>query len=254
MRKRFLGVVLLFPLAASAGPRCEASAPRNLDLDLAGIGQVVFEVGPHDLTLTASANAVPAIKGTACASSNALLETVTLSQRRDGNTLTVTLDKTGNNGFSLLGRRYAYLDLAVTLPDTLPVRIRLGSGDVAVSGGPQLDLGVGSGDAEVRDVRGAVSARVGSGDLVLERIGSLHVGSIGSGDVTARRIAGDTKIDSIGSGDADLDEVGGNVDVGSLGSGDLDVRNVRGNLRVRSIGSGDVEHSAIHGSVELPDA
>ena len=40
-----------------ATTNCPHSQPRNLQLDLAGVKAVVFDIGPHDLQVNASPNA-----------------------------------------------------------------------------------------------------------------------------------------------------------------------------------------------------
>ncbi len=254
MRKSIVGCLLLLPLAAFARDGCEHSRPLDLALDLDGIDTVVFEVGPHDLTLDAAADAASRLQGRACASSEARLDQLSVTQQRIGDHLVVSMEREDNTSiFSLFRSRHAYLELQATLPDDIAVELEVGSGDAAVSGVAELSVDVGSGDAIVRQVPGSVTASVGSGDIELDRIGSLGVGSIGSGDLEGRRIEGDASIGSIGSGDAELGDIGGNVEVGSIGSGDLDVDTIRGNLRVRSIGSGDVDHTDIDGQVDLPE-
>src|SRR3546814_7981172 len=58
MRKQalILGALLLLPLAANAADQhCEHSQPRNLQLDMAGVKTVVFEIGANDLDVRAVA-------------------------------------------------------------------------------------------------------------------------------------------------------------------------------------------------------
>jgi len=273
MRKTILiASLLLLPLAALAQePQCKHSQPRDLQLDLAGIKTVMFEIGPHDLKIDARPGAKAGVQGRACASDAGDLDRLKLSQHKSGDTLVVRAEREDRSlGFSF-GNRYAYLKLEASLPDTVPVQLKVGSGDAVVTGVPVLEIGVGSGDVAARRIRGLVTASVGSGDIKLEDIGSLQVSSIGSGDITAKQVRGgvkvgsigsgefdldgaqgDVEIGSIGSGDADVRNVTGNVSLGSLGSGDFDARGVRGDLTVRSKGSGDIGHSGIGGKVQLP--
>ncbi len=58
---------LLLPFAAHANDRCEHSQPRNLQLDLAGVTAVVFDIDGNDLDVRASANATGKVDGQACA-------------------------------------------------------------------------------------------------------------------------------------------------------------------------------------------
>lgn len=53
MKSLILVSLLLLPLAAQADKRCAQSQPRNLQLDLAGVKTVIFDVGASDLDLHA---------------------------------------------------------------------------------------------------------------------------------------------------------------------------------------------------------
>ena len=57
MRRLFIAAVLLAPFAASAASPCKYEAPRNLQLDLAGVRAVQIELHSQDLHLTGSASA-----------------------------------------------------------------------------------------------------------------------------------------------------------------------------------------------------
>ena len=269
--KTALAVLLcLFPLAGFAQQRCAHSQPHELAIDTAGAKRIMFDIGPHKLRLQGAPGPAHRITGRACASSQGDLERLSVVQELRGDTLHVTLRREDRRGLSI-GDRYAYLTLEGTVPADLLVQLRVGSGDAWLTGVASASADVGSGDVELRAVRGPVTVKVGSGDAAIHDVGALHVlslgsgdievtgvrgdvevGSIGSGDFVLRGATGNVDIGSIGSGDATLVDVTGNVGAGSIGSGDLDVRNVRGNLSVRSKGSGDVAHRDVAGTVELP--
>lgn len=270
MRKTFALCALLLPGLAMADD-CKYSEPRELALDLSGIKAVLLDVQQNNIQLTGAAGGGYALRGRACASDADMLKELTLRQRRDGDTLVVTLKHEGKIHGISAGNRYAYLNVAGSIPANLPVQLQLGSGDAEISGVASLDAKVGSGDLHAHDLRGAVSATVGSGDIDLRNVGSVALPTLGSGDVTARQVGGDVRIGtvgsgdlsvhgvrgavqigSIGSGDAQLREVAGNVTVQSVGSGDLEVGGVGGNLSVERVGSGDVRHSGVRGSVSIP--
>lgn len=274
MPHRLLVSLLLFaPLLASARDRaCEHAQPRDLKLDVdASITTVVFDVGSQRLDIVASPGAPAAIQGSACASDAKALELLKLEQRKSGGKLYVTARRHGPSMGLFTSRTYAYMTLSATLPDSVAVQLKVGSGDASVSGSPVLSIDVGSGNVEASAIRGLVAAKVGSGDIELQDVGKLQVISIGSGDLSARRIGGDVEVDNIGSGDLDLRnvrgkvhigslgsgdaslaEVGGAVTLGSLGSGDLDVASAA-SLQVRSQGSGTVHHRNIGGEVSYPE-
>ncbi|WP_305804911.1 DUF4097 family beta strand repeat-containing protein [Stenotrophomonas sp. YIM B06876] len=263
--------LLLLPASAFAAPQCKHSQPKALDLDLAGAKAVVFEVNSHDLHLTATPGAPAHLSGRACASTTDLLAKLTVSQQRVGDKLVVQL-KRESKGLSLdFGSSYAYLDISGTLPDTILVQLKVGSGDATLAGAGSMSADVGSGDVTARNIKGPVTAAVGSGDIDFTDIGPLHVlsigsgdvkvdgvrgaakiGSVGSGDLKLRNVQGDVAIDSLGSGDIEVATVRGNVTLGSIGSGDFDVRNAGGNLTVGRSGSGSIRHAGVGGTVELP--
>ncbi len=259
------------PLLAHAADEahCKFSEPRKLDLDLAGVKSVLFKVGSNDLKLKASAGASGALSGRACAASQDRLKDLTLTQQRQGDKLVVSLAEDRPLRFSM-GESYTYLDITGTVPADVLVQLDVGSGDATLDGARAASADVGSGDVELRDIAGPVTAKVNSGDLKLHGAGSLRLLSIGSGDVEGDRIGGAVEVGDIGSGDLTLRQTGavtvksigsgdvglrgvsGNVEVGSIGSGDLRVDDVRGNFTVHSVGSGDVDTGHVSGTVSVP--
>lgn len=237
-------------IAQADDSRCRHSEPRQLQLELEGVREVAFDVGPHTLRLEGSAAGAGALEGQACASSAAELARLKIEQSREGDRLTVRLEREDRTGWSL-GERYAWFDLRGSVPDDVRVELSVGSGDVRAAGLSELGLTVGSGDADARRIDGKVDARVGSGDIVLADIGALDVGSIGSGDLEARGIRGDARVGSVGSGDLELRDVGGNVDIGSVGSGDAGLARIAGNVEVGSVGSGDVAINGVDGDLRV---
>ena len=253
MRRLILAVLLLVPCATFAAS-CKYEAPRSLRLDLAGVRGVQIDVNNQSLHLTGSTSASGLVlDGRACASEQAALADLTVTQRREGDQLVLELAAGGNYRMSsLFGSSYDSLKVNVQLPASLPVTLRVGSGDATVSGVRQLQGQVGSGDLHVSRVAEKFAASVGSGDIDASDIGSLQLGSVGSGDFKAHGITGDASIGSIGSGDVTLRQVGGSVHADTLGSGDLSVSDVGGDFSLRAKGSGDVSHSAVKGKLSVP--
>lgn len=270
--KPFLFALALLPAGAfAAEEHCKFSEPKALELELGDAKAVVFEVNSHDLRLVASPGARAAVSGRACASTQDLLRQLSVSQQKVGDKLVVRLERQSQGlNFNFSGSTYAYLDVSGTLPDTILVQLKVGSGDASLTGAHSMSADVGSGDVVARDIKGLATAAVGSGDIELSTISALHVVSIGSGDVKVDGVRGDARVGSIGSGDLELRNVQGAVSIDSVGSGDVDVRDVRGAVSVGSLGSGDVEvrnaaslqvrrtgsgsvnHSGIAGTVDLP--
>lgn len=262
MRKSLFPLLFLLPAAAFAtSPECQHSQSRDLQLDLSGVKAVVFDIGPHELKLDSAPGADSEIHGHACASAENLLEKLKLTQEKINGKLIVRayqegirngeFKDAGELGDYLFKNKYAHLKLTATLPDNIPVQLKVGSGDAIVTGASILSADVGSGNVEAKRIRGLVAAKVGSGDILLEEIGSLQVISVGSGDLVAERIRGSVKVGDIGSGDFSLKGAAGNVEIGSIGSGDAEIRDVSGNLSVDSLGSGDIDASGIRGDFSL---
>jgi hypothetical protein len=268
-RPALLLTLALLPTLAAANTPCRYSADRNFDVPAAGLATPAFDMGSNDVVLEGvDGLASVEVRGRACASDSAWVESLTVDQRTSGDTLTIT-PHSGHDFGNWSGMNYAYVVLHVRAPSKLVARIRGDSGDAEVSGVASLDfetssgdllvhhvpgtvglelssgdargddLGivevrrVSSGDITLRDVHGPIDvARVGSGDLRFSRVGSVSIGSVGSGDVDVSDAGGDVSVDSIGSGDISVDGIAGAFHVGSKGSGDVHYRNVRGKVTV----------------------
>lgn len=268
---------LALPTLAHAD-NCRFQAPRNANLDLAGVHTLVIQVHHHQVHLqglhvTGSQAQAGHISGRACAVSADLLPNLQLTQRREGDRLIVEATDRTPRGRTLVlfGNDYHYLDLQIQAPASLAVEVEVGSGDAAVVDVAALKATVGSGDLDVRGVQGRFEASVNSGDIKARGIGDAQLGSVGSGDLTiehvrgavavdhvgsgnfsASDVQGDVRIGHIGSGDASAHAIGGSVVVESVGSGDLQVKDVRHDLRVAQLGSGAIEHTGVAGKVTIP--
>jgi hypothetical protein len=254
MRVLALLPLILLPFAAHAAEEhCQFQAPRSLDADLRGVTGVTVEVHSHDLRVDASGTGPAlALRGRACASAQDLADALTVTQRREGSQLIITLGENARINWTS-GSHYAYLKVAVKMPANVPVVVHVGSGDAETHGVASLDAEVGSGDLNAYDTVGAVKAHVGSGDVTVKGAASVEIPSVGSGDAKLSKIAGAVRVGSIGSGDLDAEDIGGNVDIGTLGSGDVKVDGVKGSLTVQTKGSGEVEHRNVGGKVSVPD-
>lgn len=253
MHRVFLPLLLLVPLAAHAGDRCAFQAPRHLSADLAGVRSVRVEVNSYSLHLSGSDGAKGlSLDGRACASSQSLLDTLTVSQHREGDQLVVELGGERHFGIALFGSSMSDLNVTIRLPSSVPVQVEVGSGDADVTGVAQLDGHVGSGDLHAHRIAGRFASSVGSGDVDADEVGSLDLGSVGSGDFKLSGIKGDARVGSIGSGDVSLSHVGGNVQADTLGSGDLSVDDVAGDFQLGAKGSGDVNQHGVKGKVSVP--
>lgn len=277
MRRNLLSIALL--LAASPalawGDDCEFTAKREIALDTKGLERLAVIAAAGDLDIRGEAGLTRATaSGTACASTQALLDAVQLVQgggngpEADGSTIRVV---TPEGGWSW-GDTYAYLDLAVRVPTTLALDVQDSSGDVAVENVAALNVRDSSGDLEIRGVRGAIRIDDSSGDVDVRDAGSVVVGDDSSGDLEFSNIAGDAVVQSDSSGDIDFADIRGNarVDVDSSGdivfervqgsasvendsSGSIRADVVGGDFIVRNDGSGGISHSDVAGRVDVPE-
>lgn len=269
----FLSVLL--PSAALADD-CAFRAERRLDIDAANLATLKLDTGAGDLDV----KGVPGlarieIRGKACASDEATLAELQLTQRRQGDVATAaTVIPDSGGGLKLFGSRYAYIDVEVRMPPALKLELRDSSGDVEIAGLRNgLDLTDSSGDIGLRDLGGAVRISDTSGDIEADGIeGSITVDSDSSGDVEIRNVRGDAyvrndssgdlefhhvggraRVDHDSSGDIVFDDIGGDAGVGTDSSGDIRADRVRGDFTVESKANVDgIHYSDVGGKISLP--
>ena len=250
MHKIIIALLLgTLPLAAGAS-ECRYSAPRNADLDAAGLNSLLLKLGSTDLDI----QSVPGlskveVRGTACASDASWLKDVQLDANRSGDrAMVVVQDNRHGNTFTLFGSTYAYLQLQVRVPASLAINIASGSGDVKASGLASLDFSSGSGDLQTDHIAGALTLKLGSADVKAQQVGSVNLRETGSGDVHVDGVHGDVQADHSGSGELTFSNVGGTVNVGATGSGDVTLNNIGRDAKVGSTGSGDVNANGVGGN------
>ena len=265
----------LLAFASVAGAEeCRYSAPRNADIDAAGLHSLLLRLGSSDLDIQAvqGLNKIE-VRGTACASDQSWLKDLQVSTGRSGDQAMVDAEHhTDTSIFNLFGSSYAYLKLQVRVPVALAVQVHSGSGDVQAKNLASLDFSSGSGDLIADHINGALVLQLGSADVRANDVGSVMLNGTGSGDVHVMGVRGDARADHSGSGDLDFSNVHGSVrigstgsgdvtmtdvgrdaEVGSTGSGDVTARGVGGNFTVRSTGSGDVRYHDVKGKVDVPN-
>lgn len=97
----------------------------------------------------------------------------------------------------------------------------------------------GSGDQDIRDLKGHIELESGSGDLRLARLTGEMRFHTGSGNIQAAKLSGPIYARA-GSGDLEFEETGlGDADI-ETGSGNIHLNGLAGGLRA-SAGSGDIE-------------
>ena len=127
----------------------------------------------------------------------------------------------------------ARLDFEVGVPENLPVVVRDGSGEARIENVASAEIVDGSGELEIRGIRG-----------------NLEV-TDGSGQIDIRDVGGNVTIDD-GSGSIEVSHVGGSVIVRVDGSGGIDVDDVKGDFIVERDGSGGVDFQRVKGKVSIP--
>ena len=275
MRSKYVLMLLaLAPVSALAwGDDCKFTADRAAGIDARGVDKVVIRAGAGDMKVVGRGTAVRVeARGTACAAKQELLDQVQLSVRREGNTVIVETnlpqDKAG--GWSFGDNEYAYIDVGIALPSSIPVEAIDSSGDAEFEDLKALTLQDSSGDLEVRRIAGLADISDSSGDIDVEAAGSVTLRD-SSGDIEVDEVRGDVEVllDSSGdirianvngsarvrqdsSGNLRFEQVKGNVDVDSDSSGDIYAGRVTGNFTVTEDSSGSIEHESIGGYVQVP--
>ena len=123
------------------------------------------------------------------------------------------------------------INLVVTVPSTMHLRVDDGSGSI-----------------EVSDVHGDIRIDDGSGSVVMTDVGGEIVIEDGSGSLTIQSAGGDVSIND-GSGSITVQGAAGSVTVDD-GSGSIDVSDVEEDLIIVDDGSGGLDFSNIGGRVE----
>jgi hypothetical protein len=135
-------------------------------------------------------------------------------------------------------KRNVTIDYTIVVPAETELRGAVGSGELDVRGirGPAR-LIAGSGNITAQQIGNDTHATAGSGDIKLSDIGGDVEALAGSGDLEMRNINGEVRAHT-GSGDITIEHPTGPVVVGA-GSGDISLRDLAGDVRVRT-GSGDI--------------
>lgn len=276
MRSRiWLLLLALGPATALAwGDDCKFRADRAGGIDAKGIEKVVIRAGAGDMKIVGRSNAVRVeARGTACAGKQELLDASQINVRREGNVVYVetTLPQNNDGNWNWGKDSYAYIDVGIALPSSIPVEATDSSGDTVVEDLAALTIQDSSGDLEIARVAGLVDVTDSSGDLDIDDAGSARVRD-SSGDIDVGKVREGVEITSDSSGDIHIAQVGGNVRIAQDSSGGIRVEDVKGNVNVDSdssgdiyaghVGgdftvsedsSGDIDHDSVGGKVTIPD-
>jgi hypothetical protein len=260
MRSHSRVTTLAIVSALVAAPGLEAqsrghvTAPRSARLNAAGARMARIEARAGTLRVEGRAGLTEIqARGTARASSRALLEQVRLTAERRGDVAYVIVDIPELRGDWNDDDEHASLDLIVEVPKTLALDVEDRSGDLEVRGVGQLDLVDHSGEATIEDVGGRLRVRDGSGDLRIRDVRGDVTLEDGSGGVHLDMIRGSVTVDRDGSGEFEAENVTGSVRIASKGSGSVDVAHVGGDFVVARKGTGSIEHRDVRGRVDVPE-
>lgn len=219
---------------AAHGEECKIAGARAATAPLAGIERVEIDAEAGDLHVNGVAGAANVdARGKACASSDDMMEGIELEMKREATVLHIRSTTPGGGMRHLFGRSpYATLDLTVTLPANLPVKVADSSGDLEVAGVLSLDLKDDSGDILVHDIAQNVVIDDDSGDLTVTGVQGNVTLQDGSGDIKVNKVAGIVEVISDGSGDIDVDDIARGLIVQADGSGDINFSHVRGSIQI----------------------
>jgi DUF4097 and DUF4098 domain-containing protein YvlB len=266
-------LIALTPATALAwGDGCKLRADHAAGVDAKGVEKVVIRSGAGDMKVVGRGNAVRIeARGVACAAKQELLDATQISVRREGNVVYVeTTLPQDDDKWSWGNDEYAYIDIGIALPSSIPVQATDSSGDATFEDLNALDLQDSSGDLNLDRIAGLVNVGDSSGDIEIVGAGSVSVRD-SSGDVEIEDVRGDVEISLDSSGDIEIDKVAGNVKVQQDSSGTIRVEDVKGSVTVDSDSSGDIyagnvsgdftvtedssgsiEHESIGGKVNVP--
>ena len=245
-----LALTGLAPSAAAPPLQCAATAERSATRPATGatLARITARAGSLRIEGRAGLREVR-VRGTACATSRALLGRVRIGAERSGTELRITAE-IPNEPSS--GNQYASLDLVVEVPEALALDVSDGSGDHEIHHVGALTLDDGSGGIDLSDVSGAVRIEDGSGDVHLEKVrGDVYLVD-SSGELVVRDVEGSVEVAEDSSGEIRIDRVARNVLVRDDSSGSIFVTGVRGNFTVDRDGSGSIRYSEIAGRVRVP--
>ena len=113
------------------------------------------------------------------------------------------------------------IDYDLVVPEGTTVTGETGSGDIDVDGVAQINFQTHSGDAVVRNVKGAVNVAANSGEVTVSDIGGAVNVSADSGDVNVSNVTG-AVLAKASSGSVQATGIGGKVEV-QADSGDVTV-------------------------------
>ena len=153
-------------------------------------------------------------------------------------------------GVSSMKNKEVRINLSMTVPDNLEVKITDASGFLRIENFQgNLEIDDDSGRIEIESIVGNVKINDGSGGMVIEDVTDLVTVRDGSGPIEIYYVEGDVGVTD-GSGDIKIRNIDGNVTVMDA-SGDIDIKEVMGNVHIGQAGTGDLDVDLVGGNVTI---
>jgi DUF4097 and DUF4098 domain-containing protein YvlB len=248
-------LIALIPATALAwGDGCKFKADRAGGIEASGVEKVVIRAGAGDMKVVGRGNAIRIeARGVACAARQELLDATQISVRREGNVVFVeTTLPQNDDGWHFGNSDYAYIDIGIALPASIPVEAIDSSGDATFEDLKALSLQDSSGDLNLDRIAGLVDVSDSSGDIEIETAGSVRLRD-SSGDIDVDDVHGDVDVVLDSSGDIEIDKVDGSVKVEQDSSGGIRAEHVKGSVTVDSDSSGDIYAGYVGGDFTVTD-
>lgn len=245
-----LTVLVSAPALADRGA-CDEDFEKTIDLEHPALIELFVEARAGSLLIEGDSSVDNiSIVGSACASSQKLLDQIDIVLEQKGRELQV-IAQMPENGLGRWGR-VAYLDLNLKVPTTTALSVDDGSGSTVITGVASLALEDGSGSIEIEDVAGNVEVDDGSGSILIMTVGGEVLIEDGSGSINVEDVEGNVLIEEDGSGSIDIRSVRQNVTIESDGSGGVSVAEIGGDFSVLDDGSGGIRYENVAGTVDIP--
>lgn len=238
-------VALFAPLDASAA--CQYNKTINHVFTADGFTSVTINALAGRLDVTGAPVDEITFEGEACADRQRYLDDITLLVEDDTEMLELTVSIPERHRD--WDPRYAVMDVEITLPHDLPIRIRDSSGDILVRNAAVTSIDDSSGDIRVTDGRSTLVIEDSSGDIdVRDQDGDLSI-TDSSGSINVRDVQGNLTIPRDSSGDIEVEGVSGTVTIERDSSGEIEIENVAGSVYIGTDSSGDIEITQSGGDV-----
>ncbi len=249
MRKSGLILLLLALPALTYGQSCRYDKDIDFVVDAAQARSLLVDVGAGELIVRGDdASSEVRVSARACAGSESALNGLDVGQRRNGDEIEVYTEfDLDDSWFSWWRSNRARIDIEMTVPAALALRVDDSSGETNVSGVASLEVNDGAGSIRISDIAGDVSIDDGSGSIRVSNIAGLVTVEDGSGSLRIEESDAVRIIDD-GSGSIHIADISQDVRIDDDGSGSIVVRNVGGDVQILDSGSGGVTVDNVEGS------